>query len=193
MSYIELTSDETNQFKLGLEYSFIDKNKHIKKNLHANVESLPDKVTENLENGKREGFHELLRAYVDIFTKNIHATRDNTYKNLKRIINDTNVAVVSGYKESCVAIMNRSDYFKKLKLMIDESVHNLVYIVTKDRTLKILSCSVDFYTITLRNMNTTKRCYQRQINQNNCMELLKHKFYNTADTRFFYNKTIFLL
>ena len=138
LSYIELTSDETNQFKLGLEYSFIDKNKHIKKNLHANVESLADKVTENLENGKREGFHELLRAYVDIFTKNIHATRDNTYKNLKRIINDTNIAVVSGYKESCVVIMNRSDYFKKLKLMIDESVHNLVYIVTKDRTLKDL-------------------------------------------------------
>ena len=51
-SYIELTSEETNPFKLGLEYSFIDKNKHIKKNLTANFESLVDKITDNLENCK---------------------------------------------------------------------------------------------------------------------------------------------
>ena len=57
------------QFKLGLEYSFIDKNKYIEKNLATNFESLADKVTENLENCKRDDFHELLRAYVDIFTK----------------------------------------------------------------------------------------------------------------------------
>ena len=92
--YIELTSEKANQFKRGLEYSFIDKNKYIKKNLAANFESLVDKVTENLESFKREDFHELLRAFVDIFTKNIYATRDNTYKNLKRIINDPNIAVV---------------------------------------------------------------------------------------------------
>ena len=51
-SYIELTSEETNPFKLGLEYSFFDKNKHIKKNLAANFESLVDKITDNLENCK---------------------------------------------------------------------------------------------------------------------------------------------
>ena len=72
MSYIELTSDEADQFKLGLEYNFVDKNKYIKKNLAANFESLADKVTENLESCKREDFHELLGAYVDIFTENIY-------------------------------------------------------------------------------------------------------------------------
>ena len=46
---------------------------------------------------------------MDIFTKNIYATCDNTYKNLKSIINDPNIAVVSGDKESCSVIMNRSD------------------------------------------------------------------------------------
>ena len=50
-SYIELTSDKTNQFKLGLEYSFIDKNKHIK-SLAANFESFADKVADKLENCK---------------------------------------------------------------------------------------------------------------------------------------------
>ena len=126
------------QFKLGLEYSFIDKNKYIEKNLATNFESLADKVTENLENCKRDNFHELLRAYVDIFTKKIYATCDNTYKNLKRIINDPNIAVVSGDKESWVVIMNRSDYFKKLQHMTDEGIENRVYIVTEDKTLEYL-------------------------------------------------------
>ena len=144
MSYIELTSDEADQFKLGLEYNFVDKNKYIKKNLAANFESLADKVTENLKSCKREDFHELLGAYVDIFTENIYATRDNTYKNLKRIINDANIAVVSGDKESYVVIMNRSDYFKKLQHMIDEGIENGVYIVTEDKTLKDLKLSRSF-------------------------------------------------
>ena len=49
---------------------------------------------------------------MDIFTKNIYATHDNTYKykNLERIINDINTTVVSGDKESCVVIMNLSDF-----------------------------------------------------------------------------------
>ena len=79
-----------------------------------------------------------LRAYVDIFAKNIYATRDNTYKNSKGIINDQSIALVSGDKESCVVIINRSDYFKKLQHMIDEGIQNGVYIITEDRTLQNL-------------------------------------------------------
>ena len=63
LSYIELTSDETNQLKLGLEYSLTDKNKYIKNNLASNFEALADKVTENLENCNCEDFHEFLRTY----------------------------------------------------------------------------------------------------------------------------------
>ena len=37
LSSIELTSDEINQFKLGLYYSFVDKNKNIKKHLAATL------------------------------------------------------------------------------------------------------------------------------------------------------------
>ena len=46
--------------------------------------------------------------------RKIYATLNNTYKNLKSIINDPNIAVVPGDKELCVVIMNRSDYFKIL-------------------------------------------------------------------------------
>ena len=49
LSCIELATNETNQFKLGLEYSFIDKNKHLKKNLPVNFEPLVDIVSDNLE------------------------------------------------------------------------------------------------------------------------------------------------
>ena len=49
LSSIESISDETNQFKFGLHYSFVDKNKNIKKYLAANFEPLVDKITENLD------------------------------------------------------------------------------------------------------------------------------------------------
>ena len=44
LSRNQTTKDERNQFKLGLDYSFIDKIKHVKKNLAANFQSLADKV-----------------------------------------------------------------------------------------------------------------------------------------------------
>ena len=105
-SYIELTSDQENQFKFSLEYSFIDKNKHIKK---LNRWLIRLQKASKIVNAKIS-----TSCYVHTWTflpKNIYATRDNTYKNLKRIVNDQNFAVVSGDKESCVVIMNRSDYF----------------------------------------------------------------------------------
>ena len=78
----------------------------------------------------------LLKAYLDIFTKNIYAIFDNAYKNLKRIINGPNIAVVSGDRESCIVIINHSDCFKKLQHMNDEGIQNGVYIVPEDRTLE---------------------------------------------------------
>ena len=84
--------------------------KASKKHLAANFESLADKITDNLDSHKREDFQEFLKAYIDIFTKIVFATTDYTYKHLKRIIKDPNLVVVSGDKESCVVIMNKSDY-----------------------------------------------------------------------------------
>ena len=52
-----------------------------------------------------EDFHEFLRAYTDIFTKHIYATKDFTYKNLKNIIKDENIAVLSGDKDFSIVIM----------------------------------------------------------------------------------------
>ena len=80
LSSIELTSDESNQLKFGLHYSFVNKYKNIKNHPVLNFQYLADKITENLDSHKRENFHEFLRAYVDVFTKNIYGTTDYTYK-----------------------------------------------------------------------------------------------------------------
>ena len=55
----------------GEDNSFVDKNKYIKQNLAAEFESIADRVTPYLENNIKEDFHEFLRAYTDIFTKNV--------------------------------------------------------------------------------------------------------------------------
>ena len=90
-SCIELTTDETNQFKLQLEYKLFDKKNHFNANLAANNKLLPDRISENLKSCKFEDFHKLLCVYEEILTKNIYANCDYTYKNLKYIINDPNI------------------------------------------------------------------------------------------------------
>ena len=54
LSNIELTLKELKQLNLGLEYSFVHKNKNIKKVLAANFESMADRIIDNLqsESGK---------------------------------------------------------------------------------------------------------------------------------------------
>ena len=110
LSNYELSDTEHKQLEMGLEYSFRDKNKCLKQQLAVNMETVSYSGTEYVEDNKVEDFHELLRAYTDIFRKNIYATKDFTYKNLKNMINNDKLAVVSGDKDSCVMIMTREDY-----------------------------------------------------------------------------------
>ena len=49
LSNIALTSEESKQLNLGLEYSFVDKNTNIKKFLAANFESVADRIIDNLQ------------------------------------------------------------------------------------------------------------------------------------------------
>ena len=100
LSSTELTPDESNQFKFGLHYTFVNKYKNIKKHLTANFQSLADKITKNLDSHKREDFHVFLRVYVDIFTKNVYGTTDYTYKHSKRIIKDPNFVVIQAIKNN---------------------------------------------------------------------------------------------
>ena len=59
-------------------------------------------------------FEEFLRGYTDIFSNNVLNSEDFTYKNLKSLIQDQNVAVFKGDKDSSVVIIDNRDYIQNL-------------------------------------------------------------------------------
>lgn len=58
----------------------------MKKHRAAIFEFSADKITDDLDSHKRKDFHEVLGAYVDIFTKNVYVTTDYTYKHLNELL-----------------------------------------------------------------------------------------------------------
>ena len=91
-----------------------------------------------------EDFHEFLRAYTDIFTRNVYATKDFTYSNLKNIIKNDKLVVLSGDQDSCVVIMQRGDYDIKLQNMIDDGIREGTNSPTVDTHLSDLKKFQDF-------------------------------------------------
>ena len=98
LSSYTLNEAETKQLNLGLDHSFIDRNKHLKKNLAATFESLALRTSKEVSNLSLEEFHEFLRGYTDIFTKNIMGTKDYTYHTLKNLINNKDIVVLKVIK-----------------------------------------------------------------------------------------------
>ena len=123
----------------------MDKGKRLKQQLAVNMEKISNSAIKCVEDNKVEDFHEFLRAYTDIFTKNIHATKDFTYKNLKNMINNDKLsAIVSGDKDSCVVIMTREDYNDKLEAMLNDGISKGIYPHKEDTTLRDLKLFQDF-------------------------------------------------
>ena len=144
LSSKELTRKEIQQLSFGLDHCFVDKNKYVKQNLAANMEVLAEKLNKNVPNTEKENFHEFLRGYTDIFTKNIYKAKDDTYKNLKKVTNDPDLVVISGDKDSSVVVMNKEDYVRKMTEMIDQGISDGVYEETTDETLDDLKHFQDF-------------------------------------------------
>ena len=131
LSDYKLSEIKRKQLQLGLECSFVNKNRDLKKNLAVELETIASQASPFIDQTKFEDFHEFLWAYTDIFTKNIHATKDYTYKNLKTLIENKDLVVISGDKDSFVVILKRSDYNKKLQSMINEGITNGTYAPTE--------------------------------------------------------------
>ena len=130
--------------KLGLDYCFVDNNKDFRIFLAANMESLADSVKGNIDHKNLEHFHEFLRGYTDIFTNNIYATKDYTYHSLRGMIQNKDIAVVKGDKDSSVVIKKKSDYITNLDTMINDSIIKGNYVETTDNMLKELLRFQDF-------------------------------------------------
>ena len=116
----------------------------MKKNIAANFKVVSHRILESINHEKLKAFHEFLRAYTGIFTKHIYATKDFTDNNLKNIIKDDNIAILSVDKDSSIVIMQKDDYDHKLQQMIDEGIKNGIYTPTEDNTLNDLRKLQDF-------------------------------------------------
>ena len=71
---------DTSSLKYGLNYSFIDKNKFIKRDLAVEFESLVTSVDELVTQEQKEEFHEFLRQSTDLLSQNVYHIKDNTFK-----------------------------------------------------------------------------------------------------------------
>ena len=174
LSNYYLLIQETQQLKLGWDYCFVDKNKDVRRFLAANMESLADSIKGNIDHKNSEHFHEFLRGYTDIFTNNIYATKDYTDHNLRGIIQNKDIVVVKGDKDSSVVIMKKLDYATKSDTMIDYGIMRGTYVETTDNTLKELSL---FQDILHRNFHNYERYEDMQPDSNQPARL-----YGTAKT-----------
>ena len=144
LSDLTLSKSEEEILSYGLEHSFIDKNKNVKKNLAASLETTADRITYMVDDMKKEDLHEYLRANVDIMTKNVYSSADSTFNRLKNLIRDKNIAVIQGDKDSCVVVMNKTDYLQKLQQMIEEGIADGTYERTCNTVLSDMKKFNDF-------------------------------------------------
>ena len=109
------------------------------------MEYVAEAVEKDLDNEKREDFHELLRAYTDILSKNLYFSADYTYNNLNRLIKDESIVIMPGDKDSAIVIMYKNNCVKKMQEMIDKRIPDGVYAKIEDNTLQNLKHFQDFF------------------------------------------------
>ena len=85
-----------------------------------------------------KSFSQFLKGYHLVkkqkFDKKI---ADTSFKN-------KNLVVVSGDKESCVVLIDKTDYQDKLQKMVEDGIKNGIYKVAEDNTLKDLKLFKSF-------------------------------------------------
>ena len=101
-------------------------------------------MSDEINNDQKENFHEFLRAYTNIFIKNANKAKDSTYKNLRHLINDQDICIISADKDSCVVILKRTDYINKLETMINKGIESGTYVECEDTTLSGWKLFQDF-------------------------------------------------
>ena len=83
-----LSQRERAQLELALEQSFINKNKNQQKCLGANLESINQKVSNEINNDQKENLYKFLHVYTFIFIKNVNTAKDSTNKNFRHLIKE---------------------------------------------------------------------------------------------------------
>ena len=73
LSDYKLSEVDRKQLQLDLEYSFVNKNRDLKKNLAVNLDTIERQTSPFVDQINLEDFHESLQVYTDIFIKKVHA------------------------------------------------------------------------------------------------------------------------
>ena len=144
LSSVEISDKEKEVLKYGLQHSFVDRSKYIKQNLAIEIEALADSTNEYVKQEDKEEYHELLIQYTNIFSKNVYDTKDFTYQTLKNLINNRDIVILEGDKESATVIMNKTDYIRKMNEMIEKGLEDGTYVESEDTTLEDLKHFKDF-------------------------------------------------
>ena len=128
-----------------LFFIFVIKNRNIKKKLAANLETIAIHTSSFLGHTRY------------IFHKSVHATKDYTYNNLKNIIENKYLVLISSGKDSCVIILKRSDYDEKLQSIIKNGVTDGTYSPTADTTLSDLKKFQDIWHCNSKDKSTCSK------------------------------------
>ena len=75
--------------------SYVDKNKNVRRNVSAELESLSILLVKYINPSSKENFHEYLRVTTNIITKNISSDHDNTFESLTNLRKNENIIVLS--------------------------------------------------------------------------------------------------
>ena len=92
----------------SLKQCFVDKNKHIKKDIAVEFETLCSSNNKDISSDDKENFHELLGSATNTFTQNIYRTIDNTYNVLIPLKRNKDIVLLSDDKDSSVGILDKS-------------------------------------------------------------------------------------
>ena len=74
-------------------------------------------------NENLEDLHEFLHGYTDVFTNNIYTTNNYTYHDLRGMIQNKDIVVVKGDKDSSIVTVKKSGYVSKSDTIIDRQYY----------------------------------------------------------------------
>ena len=107
-------------------------------------EALSSKLDPFIKEDLKENLHEYFRSVTNIVSNNLYRFKDNTFKLLNRLRKNENIVVISADKESCTAILNKTDYANKVNAIIREGISKGKYVEIVDSTHKDMKHFQDF-------------------------------------------------
>ena len=93
---------------------------------------------------KREKIFMKFCSLTRIFFQKTYFLKDYTYNNLKRLIKDESIVLITVDNDSAIIITEKKDYVKKMQEMIDKGTQDRVYAETEDSNIQDLKLFQDF-------------------------------------------------